>query len=493
MLISGTVIADRYRIVKVIGEGGMGVVYEAEHAHIGKKVALKVLNQEFSKNAEALERFQQEAKIAGTIGHLNICEVMDFGVTEQGLPYLVMEFLDGESLADILEREVKLPVDVAMGIIYQILDALEEVHAKGILHRDLKPENVFITNVKGHGLVVKLLDFGISKIMKPGAESMRLTKTGAMVGTPYYMSPEHIRARSDLDQRADLYSCGVMFYEMITGEVPYKGSGYSQIIAAILEEPCPDAKKFIPDLAPDFQDFVQWGMERDPAKRPQSAADYKARIRELQGGPEGLGPLPRKSKHFVRTKLDSMVISPETREKPVTWKILTIAGGVVGVILITLAVVLSVYLAKRSDGEEKKDHAASSSDTGSGRTVFDRTAAPEKKAPPPEEPPPESKMVTITLTGAPDGVGIVFGKSVIPREVLEIARGSSPVKIKITAEGYIEREVEIIPNSDMEIDGSLLPAKPSKKTHKGGKKKTTGGEQSTKKKEKLDHVWNYPG
>jgi serine/threonine protein kinase len=301
VLSAGTVIADRYRIVKVLGEGGMGVVYEAEHAHIGKRVALKLLNQEFSKNTEAIERFQQEAKIAGTIGHLNICEVMDFGVTEDGLPYLVMEFLEGESLADILEREVKLPVDVAMGIIYQILDGLEEVHAKGILHRDLKPENVFITNVKGHGLVVKLLDFGISKIMKPGSESMRLTKTGAMVGTPYYMSPEHIRARSDLDQRADLYSCGVIFYEMITGEVPFKGSGYSQIIAAILEETPPDPKNYIPDLPDDLMAFVWWGMERDPAKRPQTAGEYKARIRELQGGTEGLGSLPMKSKHFART------------------------------------------------------------------------------------------------------------------------------------------------------------------------------------------------
>jgi hypothetical protein len=407
-----------------------------------------------------------------------------------------MEFLEGESLADILEREVKLPVDVAMGIIYQILDGLEEVHAKGILHRDLKPENVFITNVKGHGLVVKLLDFGISKIMKPGSESMRLTKTGAMVGTPYYMSPEHIRARSDLDQRADLYSCGVIFYEMITGEVPFKGSGYSQIIAAILEETPPDPKNYIPDLPDDFMAFVWWGMERDPAKRPQTAGEYKARIRELQGGTEGLGSLPMKSKHFARTKLDSMVISPQAKEKPLTWKLLTVAGSIVGVILITLAVVLSVYLGKRDDGPQpagEKGKAASTDPGGADRTWNDRTADPGDKDPESENPPPESRMVTITLTGAPDGVSMVFGNAVIPGSVMEIARGSTPVKVKIAAEGYIDREVEIIPTSDMEIDGSLLPDKPSKKkTQKGGKKKTTG-ETSTKKKEKLDHVWNYPG
>jgi len=187
MIEPGTIISSRYRISSLIGEGGMGSVYEGKHIHLGKRVAIKVLNKDISENSEVIERFTREARIAGTFGQLNVCEVTDFGLTDDGLPFFVMEYLEGESLSEILNREKRLPVDISLGILNQILDGLEEVHGNGVVHRDLKPENVFITNVKGHGLVVKLLDFGISKIMQPGVDSMRLTKMGTMLGTPFYI------------------------------------------------------------------------------------------------------------------------------------------------------------------------------------------------------------------------------------------------------------------------------------------------------------------
>jgi len=277
----GSLVADRYEVIRLIGEGGMGSVFEAKHKEIEKRVALKILNRELCNSAEIFKRFKQEAKIAGSIGHLNICEVLDFGVTEDGLAFLVMEYLEGESLRSIIEREGRLPVDVSLGIIKQVLDGLEEVHGRGIVHRDLKPENIFITNVKGHGLVVKILDFGISKIRMPGSGSMTMTKTGAMMGTPYYMSPEQMRGSKDVDQRTDIYSCGVILYEMVTGTVPYGGSTFSEVVAHCLEDEFPDPKKVYPDFPADLSNLLRRSMEKDVSKRIESASRFKAEIEKL--------------------------------------------------------------------------------------------------------------------------------------------------------------------------------------------------------------------
>jgi len=482
----GTVIADRYSVVRLIGEGGMGVVYEARHTSIGRRVALKVVHKEYSSNAVAIERFQQEAKVAATIGHINICEVMDFGVTDDGLAYIVMEYLEGESLATILGRERRLPVDVAMSILMQIMDALEEVHAKGILHRDLKPENVFITNIKGHGAVVKILDFGISKVMKPGSDSMRLTQTGAMVGTPYYMSPEHVRAKGDIDQRTDLYACGVILYEMVTGEVPFKGESYSQIIAAILEDPPPDPTRLTPGLSQAVVDFIQWGMQRDREKRPQTAAEYREKARLLSGTISDLGPPRGKLPQFGRTKLDSLVISPDATEKRTgARRLLLIAGTIAAVIMATLIVVVSIYLGGQGDGPIDLPVAGGAGGGGA--------AAPE--APPDVVQPPEASTVKVTLAGAPGSVRVAHDGTETRGSVVELKKGTSPVKLVLSAEGYEDREIDVVPSSDMEIDGRLEAAGTTKKPKKGhGKKKTTQKTTglSDKKKQKLNHVWAYP-
>jgi tRNA A-37 threonylcarbamoyl transferase component Bud32 len=482
----GTIIADRYSIVRLIGEGGMGVVYEARHTSIGRRVALKVVHKEYSSNAVAIERFQQEAKVAATIGHLNICEVMDFGVTDDGLAYIVMEYLEGESLATILGRERKLPVDVAMSILMQIMDALEEVHAKGILHRDLKPENVFITNVKGHGAVVKILDFGISKVMKPGADSMRLTQTGTMVGTPYYMSPEHVRAKGDIDQRTDLYACGVILYEMVTGEVPFKGESYSQIIAAILEDPPPDPTRLTPGLSQAVVDFIRWGMQRDREKRPQTAAEYRDKARFLAGTLPDIGPPRGKLPQFGRTKLDSLVISPDSSDKRIgARRLLMIAGTIAAVIMATLIVVVSIYLIGRGDRAVGAPDAESE---GAGGSVSPGAPADVVQ-------PPGASTVKITLTGAPDGLRVSHDGTETRGSVVELEKGSSPVRLVLGAEGFESREIDVVPSTDMEIDGRLETAGPTKKPRKGqGKKKTTQETSSPagKKKQKLDHVWAYP-
>ena len=499
MLQPGDRIADRYEIVKLIGEGGMGFVFEAKHVALGKRVALKLLNKDFSQNQEALERFQQEAKIAGSIGHLNICEVMDFGLTGEGLPYLVMDFLEGESLAEILKREKKIPEDIALGILSQILSALEEVHGKGIMHRDLKPENVFVTNVKGHGLVVKLLDFGISKVMKAGPESMRLTKTGSMVGTPYYMSPEQVRGNKDIDLRTDIYACGVMLYEMVTGKVPYGGSSYNEVIIGIIEKDYPDPRRITPDLPEQVVDLIRSSMQKNPTKRTPTVSAFKEQVTALQQLQQADDEVSRSVK-FSSTRLDSMVDVPALTERRSTHiRIASIVGAIVAVMVITLGIMLFIF------SGTKRNQVSEDTKTKGGKIEIPVTTRPPETVTAAKE--PEAKKVRIELTNAPDNVRIMHAGREIEGNVLEVEKSKEPISFTIKAEGYEQRQLKIIPSDDMKIEG-MLPATAEKKPEKEKKPaaattkkpptvqkkppKVKKGKKK-KKKEELNHVWSYPG
>ena len=205
----------------------MGTVYEAEHLGLGRAVAVKVLNPSQAKKRVAVKRFQQEARAAGAIGHPNICEVYDLGLLDDGSPYLVMEKLIGTTLADRISREGGLPFDEIADVMIQVLSGLIAAHDKGIVHRDIKPENIFLARRVGCPPIVKILDFGVSKMMpqfQGGDEQLDLTRTGMVMGTPYYMSPEQARGERNLDGRVDVYACGVMMYEAIVGKRPFLGA-----------------------------------------------------------------------------------------------------------------------------------------------------------------------------------------------------------------------------------------------------------------------------
>ncbi len=233
----GAVLAGRYQIVRRIGEGGMGAVYEAKHTLIGKRVAVKVLLEKFLAKSDFVARLLQEARLASSIGHENIVDVTDFGTTDDGRSFVVMEFLDGESLAELTMREAPLPIERSLRIARQVASALGAAHAKGIFHRDVKPENIYLVR-RGDADFVKVVDFGISKAVKPGGdeggEGYRLTHTGLLLGTPLYMSPEQARGEEDLDHRVDIWALGVLLYECLTGEVPFRANNYLQIISQVL-------------------------------------------------------------------------------------------------------------------------------------------------------------------------------------------------------------------------------------------------------------------
>src|SRR5689334_48515 len=239
LLIGQTI--GNYLVTQKLGEGGMGSVYLAEHPSIGKKVALKVLHSEFSSNQEVAARFFNEAKAVNDIGHPNIVDIVDFGIIQAGvnreqLVYFIMEYLGGVTLAQLIRAESPLPPERALGIALQVADALSASHRCGIVHRDLKPDNIILMQRGRERDFVKLLDFGIAKLTsdQPGS---RRTRTGIVMGTPAYMSPEQCEGRGNIDHRTDIYALGIVLYEMLVGRVPFIGEGYGEILVQHLTQP----------------------------------------------------------------------------------------------------------------------------------------------------------------------------------------------------------------------------------------------------------------
>src|SRR5580704_10649854 len=276
MLETGQVIESKYRITRLIGTGGMGAVYEGENVLIRRRVAIKVLHADSATNADIIRRFEREAQAAGEIGNDHILEVLDLGSLPNGDRYLVMEYLDGETLAERIERFGRLTPAQIAPIARQFLEALVSAHAAGIIHRDLKPENIFILRSKaGRTDFVKLIDFGISKFSNNfEVGEHRMTRADAVLGTPCYMSPEQARGASKTDVRSDIYSCGVILYESVTGRLPFEGTSFNDLMFKIALSDAPSPLSVQPDLDPEFAAIINHAIARDPNKRFASAAEF---------------------------------------------------------------------------------------------------------------------------------------------------------------------------------------------------------------------------
>lgn len=272
---AGEVIAGKYRVIGLIGVGGMGYVVSAEHIELGELVALKFLRREAMANEELVERFAREARAAARIKSEHVARVYDVGTLPDGVPFIVMEHLQGQDLSDLLHAQGALPIPRAVEYIMHACEALASAHVSGVVHRDIKPENLFVTRRQGVE-VLKILDFGISKVnlagVLPGADRRRV-KTMMAMGSPVYMSPEQIRAAEDVDARSDIWSLGCVLFELLTGVTPFDAPSIMQLGAAILEaEPAP-LRAFLPDAPAELEQVLMTCLQKDPADRYQSIAE----------------------------------------------------------------------------------------------------------------------------------------------------------------------------------------------------------------------------
>jgi serine/threonine protein kinase len=277
----GTVLAGRYRIERLLGSGGMGSVYRAEHVLMRKACAVKVLHREMTQVKEVVARFEREAVAAARIEHPNVAAATDFGQLENGSFYLVLEFIEGKSLSQLIAEHGALPEERALLIARQIADALSAAHAAGIVHRDLKPDNVMLVTKDGSGDFVKVLDFGIAKVKieEAGGDQQALTRLNTVMGTPEYMSPEQARGEP-VDLRADLYTVGIILYEMLSGTSPFRHEEFVVVLTKKLTEDPPALPTHVSEST---RELVAELLQRTPDERPQTAADVVARIESILG------------------------------------------------------------------------------------------------------------------------------------------------------------------------------------------------------------------
>jgi serine/threonine protein kinase len=454
----GATLNDRYDVTRKIGEGGMGVVYEAKHTLIGKRVAIKVLLDKYAQKADIVARLQQEARLASSIGHEHIVDITDFGETSDGRTYVVMEFLEGESLAQLLAREGPLPPARAIAIARQVSGALFAAHGKGIVHRDVKPENVFIIRRNDRDFV-KVVDFGISKALKPegsdGDSSPRLTHTGMVLGTPLYMSPEQARGEDDLDHRIDVYAVGVILYELLTGEVPFRGTNYLNVIAQVLSGAPRTPSQVRPDLSisPALESVVMKAMAKDRAHRYATMEELDADLVKLEKGDSTVAALNDAHLSGIGVR------RPRSRLSLALW-----VGGVLAVIAATVAVVIP--LTRQPAPHEPP-------------VVVPTPLAPSMPiAPPPvvDDKPKLIPTVNIRVESTPPGADIYWGdvlKGKTPA-VIKFNRNDETLSLTLSREGYADATMPFQPSKDDTVSVKLRPlkkgevARPKKPVRPGG-------------------------
>ncbi len=393
-------ILGNYRLLEPLNPGGMGSVFRAEHAVLGRPAAVKILRPELTTNPQLVQRFLNEAKAATLIRHPGIVEVYDFGTAPDGTSYIVMEMLQGVSLAARLAERGRLPEQEAAFIARGVASALKAAHQQGIIHRDLKPANIFLVpDPDGPtGERVKVLDFGIAKLLDPNRAFH--TQTGAMIGTPIYMAPEQARAPSSVDHRADLYALGCVLYEMLVGRPPFVSAAPGQLISMHLFT-APDPPRAYVQISPQLDGIVLRLLEKDPATRFQHGGELIDLLDPLIGlaGRPGGDSRPNLAPGFA----SSMPLSLADERGPREREPKSAMGIIAGVITVGIAAAVGLFIATRGGGDEgEKPAAASGSTEGSGSAtatevappVTEPPATPTPTPPTPTPPPPQETAST---------------------------------------------------------------------------------------------------
>ncbi|HET6150702.1 MAG TPA: serine/threonine-protein kinase, partial [Polyangia bacterium] len=277
-----------FQLLRTLGEGGMGVVFEAEHVTMHRRAAIKVLRSELIKDEQAIRRFFNEARATNEVRHPGIVQIYDCGTREDGSPWLIMELLEGETLSRRMARLGPMPTAEVITLGTQTASVLEAAHRAGIIHRDLKPDNLFIVNNQETptGERIKVLDFGIAKLTSSGGAKSMHTQTGMLMGTPLYMSPEQCRGVGHVDARSDIYSFGLILYQMVSGDLPFVSEGMGELFDMQMNHPPPPLERKVPGIAPALADMIYRTLKKDPSERFQTMA-------ELQRALVAAGEAPR--------------------------------------------------------------------------------------------------------------------------------------------------------------------------------------------------------
>jgi len=443
----GATLSGRYLVTRKIGQGGMGAVYEATHTLIGKRVAVKVLLEKYARREAIVSRLEQEARLASSCQNEHIIDITDFGTTEDGRTFVVMEYLEGESLAECLSREIRLPEQRILGIVSQAASALAAAHAKGIVHRDIKPENLFLLRRNDRDFV-KVVDFGISKSVRASDEAEeqpRLTQTGMVLGTPLYMSPEQARGDDVLDVRVDIYALGVIMYEAATGRVPFVGNNYLSVISQVLNEDALPPRSIRPELSEELEAIVMRAMAKDRDERYASAPDLQRDVTALLDDP-------------TRSTERARITGPRRKRTLRSKSPLKIAVWVALIAVVIAAVVTTVMsLFGGSEGIKQRRNPVV---VATPVVISDAAATPVEL-----DAAPEAETLAVTIKTDPPGAMIA---------VDGVDKGPAPVTLKLVVHDHYTEIVASAPGYDDKtaslnayIDKDKLYTIKLKKTPKG--------------------------
>ncbi len=519
----GRVIEGNYTLKAELGEGGMGTVYLADQASMGREVAVKVLRRELTTNKLATTRFLREARAASKLSHPNTITVYDSGQTSDGLLYIVMEKLQGRPLDEILEEEGPLGAHRAVHILAQVCDSLAEAHANGILHRDLKPENIFIEPKMGNPEHVKVLDFGIAKMADDG--NMQATATGMICGTPSYMSPEQAMGKK-IDPRSDIYALGIILYECLTGERPFDGESPMEVMLKHLNEPPPALPPSVDAVTPPaLTDLMARMLSKFPDERPGSCLDLKEDLLEAIGTAATVHQAPAVSRGR-RTPRSGEVTNLEQASADAALKPRRGGLWLALAVVVLLAGGIAVYLATRpaptaparmaqadaedtaaplgaapgaghDEGSQGAGAQASAVHPDGGTAAGDATDRAEGKAADaggpsgdadagagPSAAVPAVEHVSLRVESEPAGAEVYEGDVLLGSTPLTLDRvkGSPPVSLTLKRSGFKPLTLRLGTASSLSVTRKLVPSRRA-----GGGKRSPGKAKGHHTKPKPKH------
>jgi tRNA A-37 threonylcarbamoyl transferase component Bud32 len=468
----GATIDGRYKVEAVLGEGGMGIVYRCTHTIIGKKVAMKVLRADLARDAEVTERFLNEAKAASSIGNAHIIDISDFGQFPDGAAYFVMEFLGGQPLSKLLEGGQPLPVGRILHLARQMAEGLSAAHAANIVHRDLKPDNIFLVDRGGERDFIKILDFGIAKV-STSAEGSKLTRAGAVFGTPHYMSPEQA-AGQPVDHRGDIYSFGVILYELASGRLPFDADNFMGILTQHMYKAPVPIRALVPapqDVPPGLEAIVLKCLSKRAEHRYQSMAELIVEFDKLAAGgvPDAVPEMMARSggfnvpvDYFKKGQMPAPVPAMPSDRAGARGSRWPVYAGIAGV-LAAIGIVVGIFTKSQQSSATQPTTQAVTQDTAQAKPPAETAPTPTVAAVAPAPTVAAAPSKQVVLAAEPSDAHVFSGDTDLGQSPVVVAvEAGQTLALEITREGYKPAQITLDGSKTREV------VKLAKAPHVGG-------------------------